>query len=193
VLSLRDHRADDGSLISSAVSRIQDRKDGKLVLFLDDADFLVTGSNHFIQAGVSRAHIMIVFFNSYVYRIFREHRNLGSEQEVSGSPHAEVSPCNIPRLARICGASYAARWTAYHPRRFAGSLIRGLTEPGFSVVEMISPCYMYYPNIGSFGETIDKMALLKANARLRKNESVDAVTLGPGSDYIVGEFDFNEA
>ena len=193
ILSLPVHQNRNGDLISTAVKRMAGRDTGKLVLFLDDADFIATGSEHFVQAGVSKADILIVFFNSFVYRIFSEHRRLDRETMDGESFRGEASPLNIPRLARLCGASFAARWTPYHPRRFSASVVRGLLSPGLAVVEMISPCYMYYPNIGSFGKIIDKMAIVKEYARLKRTESVDEIALSPESDIIVGEFAFNEA
>ncbi len=192
-VSLPIHHDRGGHLVSSAVKRVANRKKGKCVLFLDDADYIATGVEHFIQAGVTKADIIVVYFNNYIYRIFMEHRQLNKSQ-VDGKPlRKDESPYNIPRLARLCGASFAARWTPYHPRRFSQSLIYGLLHPGLAVVEMISPCYMYYPNIGSFGETIDKMAIVRDRSVLRHMESVESFDLEANDKILVGEFIFDES
>jgi hypothetical protein len=52
---------------------------------------------------------------------------------------------------------------------------------------------MYYPNIGSFGETIEKMAIVRDRAVFRKQVTLDAFDLQMNDEIVVGECNFDES
>ena len=68
------------------------------------------------------------------------------------------------------------------------SYIRALEQSGLSVIEVISPCLMYFPNIGMIGEKIDRMQLFYNNAVIRHDESTGNLDLRIQKKIIVGEF-----
>jgi len=188
-LKIRSYDVTDGSVVDCAIKLTSENPDVKVVLFLDDADFIASGVETFIQAGVKRAELLIIYFNNYIYRIFMEHRAPKKRpgNGVSSRKRFE-SPFNIPNLAKLCGALYIARWTPLHPRRLMNSITDALRQPGLSVIEVISPCLMYYPNIGRIGETIDRMGIYRDSSVIRNNEPTENLDIRSQQKIIVGEF-----
>ncbi len=163
--------------------------DTRVVLFLDDADFLTSGVEPFIQAGERGAELLIIYINNCIYRLVMEHRvsEKTSANEHSAGRHFE-SPFNIPNLAKACGARHIARWTPLHPRRLMNSITDGLQKRGFSVVEVFSPCLMTFPSIGKIGETIDRMGFYSENSVIKHNEPTENLDIRSQQRIIVGEF-----
>lgn len=161
----------------------------KIVIFIDDTDFLIYGAELFMQIGAAGMDLVIIYFNNYIYRIFIEHR-LPEKRPFQETIEGErsQSPFNIPGLAKYCGANYIARWTSHLPRRLMDSYIRALEQSGLSVIEVISPCLMYFPNIGMIGEKIDRMQLFYNDAVIRHDESTGNLDLRIQKKIIVGEF-----
>ena len=56
-----------------------------------------------------------------------------------------------PYLAESCGAVYVARWTSLHIRRATKSIAEALVKPGFSFIEVISPCPTLYARRNRLG------------------------------------------
>lgn len=166
----------------------------KIAIFVDDADFLVYGVEFFTQVGAEGINVCIVYFNNYIYRIFMEQKVLCTEPF-----HEKVtddrlqSPFNIPGLAKHCNAMHIARWTAHHPRRLENSLIYALKQQGMlSIIEVISPCLMYYPSIGKIGEIIDRCEMYQDDSIINNNEPTENLDLRFQEKIILGDFRCSE-
>lgn len=179
----------EGNVVDHALKLTDGNTQKKVVIFLDDVDYIVSGVEAFIQAGVKGSDLLIVYFNNYIYRIFVEHRELKKWSPRGLSPERSYqSPFNIPRLGRYCGASYIARWTPHHPRRLVDSITRGLKQPAFSMIEVISPCLMYFTNAGKIGESIDRKEIFLENTVIRNVEDTEMLDLRCQEKIIVGQF-----
>jgi 2-oxoglutarate ferredoxin oxidoreductase subunit beta len=165
----------------------------KVAFFIDDTDFLVSGIEVFKQAVVEGTDLFIIYLNTFIYRLFMEQRALSRrlprEGDTDGCTH---SPLNIPHLAKHCGARFIARWTPHYPRRLMDSMIHALERPGLSVVEVISPCLLYFPSIGMMGETIDRICLLKNETVIGHHESIEDLNLKHGKKIVLGNFELSE-
>lgn len=218
-----------GSLVEHALRLNNENPYKKMVVFLDDVDFIVSGVDLFNRAGEKGINLLVLYFNNYIYRIFVEHRKLknwsppepSSEKLLKSlfdipflkrfydyvyrtfvehkalrklfqrgplpEQHSK-SPFNIPHLARNYKASYIARWTSHHPRRLMDSLVIGLKQPRLSVIEVISPCLMYFTNVGQKGGTVDRKEMFQDNLIIRNDESTSNLDLRDHEKIIVGEF-----
>jgi len=178
-----------GEVVNWVAKLTSESPDARVVLFLDDADFIASGVGPFFQAGARGAELLIIYINNYIYRLFMEYR---VSEKTSCDEHSAdrtfESPFNIPNLAKVCGARYIARWTPLHPRRLMHSITDGLQKRGFSVVEVISPCLMTFPSIGKIGETIDRMGFYREHSVIKHNEPTENLDIRSQQRIIVGEF-----
>jgi 2-oxoglutarate ferredoxin oxidoreductase subunit beta len=102
--------------------------------------------------------------------------------------HNEGSPFNIPHMAKRAGACYVARWTQLHIRRFSYALTDALNLPGFSMIEVISPCLMYYASNGSAGAKIDRLEYLNEYSVIKNGEPTENLDIIKNEKIIVGKF-----
>ena len=105
------------------------------------------------------------------------------------SPYGNFErPFNIPHLAESCGAVYVARWTALHVRRLVNSIAEALIKPGFSVVEVISPCANYYGRINRLGTGLDLMKFYHDNSVIKNGEDTRNLDIEFQKPMILGKF-----
>ena len=181
--------ATDGNAIDFGAKLVAEKPDRKVVVFLNDTDLIASGTEDIIRAGTENARILVMYINNYIYRILREHKELPNTPFSHQSPDIEtVSPTNIPHLARSCGAAYVARWTPLHVRRLMFSIMEALSVDGFSVIEVISPCLMFYGSDGKAGRVLDRMDYFYRNSVIRHDEPTENLDLGDSTEIIVGKF-----
>jgi len=105
------------------------------------------------------------------------------------SPYGNFEkPFNIPHLAESCGAVYVARWTALHVRRLTNSIMEALQKPGFSVVEVITPCANYWGRINRLGTGLDLMRFYHENSIIKHGEDTRNLDIEFKKPIVVGKF-----
>ena len=98
------------------------------------------------------------------------------------------NPFNLPYLAASSGAVYVARWTTLDARRLKQAMIEALTKPGFSFVEIISPCPTNYGRRNRLGDGLDELKYYAERSIIQHGADPKDADLYPGSDVIVGRF-----
>ena len=192
-LNFKSNKITDGNVIRHAANIAAKKPDLKVVVFLNDTDFIASNVDEFIKAGKKGARILVIYVNNYIYRIFMEHKALPRTPFLKGSSKDKnVSPFNIPHLAKSCGAEYVARWTQLHVRRLMFSIEDALSTEGFSVIEVISPCLMYYMNTETAGEIIDRMGVYEDNSIIKHKEPTENLDIRAQQEIIVGKFIWEE-
>ena len=73
-------------------------------------------------------------------------------------------------------------------RRLASSIIEAFNRPGFSVVEVISPCAMYYSRTNKLGDGLDMMKFYYENSTIKHGEPTDNLDIDFQKEIIVGKF-----
>ena len=193
-LSFKSYKMTDGNVIAYATDLAVKKPDIKVVLFLNDTDFIASNIDDFIKAGKKGTRILVIYINNYIYRIFMEHKALPQTPFLKdSSKDKNVSPFNIPLLAKLSGADYVARWTQLHIRRLMFSIEDALSTEGFSVIEVISPCLMYYMNTENVGELIDRMGVYEDNSIIKHNEPTENLDIRAQQQIIVGKFIWRKA
>jgi len=165
--------------------------DLKIVVFSGDGDIVSIGGNHFIHAARRNIDILVICVNNFIYAMTggQVAPTTPRSAYTTTSPFGNFeTPSNIPQLAESAGAVYVARWTSLHMRRLTQSIIEGFQKPGFSMVEVISPCAMYYSRINKLGLGIDMMKFYHDNSVIKHGEPTENLDIGFQSQIIVGKF-----
>ena len=188
-LKFESFQVNNGKVIRFAAKLKSKNTDSKVVVFLNDTDFIASESDDFIGTCKKGVDLLLLYINNFIYRIFIEHRSLSKTPFVGNRIDNNTgSPLNIPHLAKLCGARYVARWTPLHARRLMYSITDALQKPGFSVIEVIAPCLMYYASNGRIGETLDRMRFFYENSVIKHGEPTDNLNINHSNKIIVGKF-----
>jgi 2-oxoglutarate ferredoxin oxidoreductase subunit beta len=156
-----------------------------------DGDLIAIGGNHFIHAARRNMDITVICVNNFIYAMTGG--QVAPTTPMTGyattSPYGNYErPFNIPHLAESCGAVYVARWTALHVRRLVNSIAEALVKPGFSVVEVISPCANYYARINRLGTGLDLMKFYHDSCIIKNGEDTRNLDIEFQKPIIIGKF-----
>ncbi len=162
---------------------------GKWVIFFNDNNLMVSGVDGLLNSCKEGLDILAIYINSFVSNILFFHKkytdlNFIKNRSKGGSKNA----FNLPHLVKKNGASYIARWTPLHCRRLSYSIKKTLSKPGFSFIEVISPCLMYYASSGCEGKTIDRMGDYLKNAKIENGYPTEKLYTEDIEQIIIGKF-----
>jgi len=161
----------------------------RVVVFLSDADFMISGADDFVGIVKKGIDILVIYINNYIYYLYIKGKNLTKTPFMGVTVDKSIeSPFNIPHLAESCGFRYIARWTPLHVRRLSYSMTDSLQKPGPSLIEVISPCLMYYSSEGLVGTSLNRMDYFYDNSIIKKGERTENLDLRFKDKIIVGEF-----
>jgi 2-oxoglutarate ferredoxin oxidoreductase subunit beta len=163
----------------------------KVIVVSGDGDLVSIGGNHFVHAARRNIDLTVICVNNFIYAMTggQVAPTTPIPAYTTTSPFGNFeNPVNIPRLAEAAGAVYVARWTALHMRRLASSIVEALNKPGFSVVEVISPCAMYYSRTNKLGDGLDTMKFYYENSTIKHGEPTDNLDINFQEEIIVGKF-----
>ena len=115
----------------------------RVIVFGGDGDLGAIGGNHLINAARRNADMAVFCINNSIY-------GMTGGQASTSTPHMALStttpwgnreyPFDLSELAATSGANYVARWTVRHIRELTRSMMKAMLKPGFSFVEIASPC-----------------------------------------------------
>jgi 2-oxoglutarate ferredoxin oxidoreductase subunit beta len=97
-------------------------------------------------------------------------------------------PFNLAYLAAASGAAYVARWTTLHVRRLERALTEALLKPGFSFVEIISPCPTLYGRLNKQKTGLEQMQYYKASSIIRHGADPRQADIALNGQIVVGKF-----
>jgi len=166
-------------------------RDLKVVVFSGDGDLIAIGGNHFIHAARRNMDLTVICVNNFNYGMTggQVAPTTPTGGRTSTSPRGNLEhPFNIPNLAAAAGATYIARWTALHARRLEKSIHKALLKPGFSVVEVISPCPTLYGRFNRAKYGPDMMEYYHQKAVVRRDVQPWEVDIDLAGEIICGEF-----
>jgi len=145
--------------------------DLKVVVVSGDGDIAGIGGNHFIHTARRNLDITLICVNNFNY-------GMTGGQVGPTTPHEARAvtsqygnfeyPFNLPYLAAASGASFVARWTVLHARQLEWTLREALEHPGFSFVEVISPCSTAYARWNPEGRGLDPQKLARRGLETMK-------------------------
>lgn len=163
----------------------------KVVVISGDGDLLSIGGNHFIHAARRNIDMLVICVNNFIYAMTggQVAPTTPLSAYTTTSPFGCVEPpFSIPYIADSAGAVYVARWTVLHIRRLTKAITEALNKKGFSVIEAISPCAMYYSRTNKLGDGLDMLKFYHDNAEIRHGEDTKNVDIGFKTKIVMGKF-----
>ena len=142
----------------------------EIVVVMGDGDCAAIGGNHFIHAARRNVDLTAIVFNNSIYGMTGGQTSptthLGDKSTTS--VYGNVEPAfDLCELAHAAGATYVARGTAWSYQQLVNVIAGGIVHKGFSMVEAMAVCPVYY---GRFNLTPDPAEFL----RLQKEHAVPA-------------------
>lgn len=119
------------------------RPDLVVVVVSGDGDLAAIGGNHLIHAARRNIPLTVLCGNNSIYGMTGGQvspttpQGLFTETTPRGNPE---KPFDLCRLVKACGASFVCRWTVFHIKPLIRAIIKALLTPGFSFIDIISPC-----------------------------------------------------
>ncbi|MFW6136350.1 MAG: 2-oxoacid:ferredoxin oxidoreductase subunit beta, partial [Chloroflexota bacterium] len=86
------------------------------------------------------------------------------------------------------GAVYVARWTVLHARRLERAMIQALLKPGFSLVEVISPCPTGFGRRHKQREGLDTLRYYREHGVIDHDADLHEADIGLGTSFVEGNF-----
>jgi len=133
-----------------------------VIVAMGDGDCSAIGGNHFIHAARRNVDLTALVFNNSIYGMTggqmspTTHTGDKSTTSVRGNVEAAF---DLSELAHAAGATYVARGTAWAYRQLVDVIAGGIAHTGFSFVETMAVCPVYY---GRFNLTADPAEFLKS-------------------------------
>lgn len=130
------------------------RPDLTVIVVMGDGDALSIGGNHFIHACRRNLDINAIIVNNSIYGMTGGQVSplMPQGEKAVTAPYGSLEPAfSVTRLAEAAGASFVARSTTYHLIEAERLIMKGIQKKGFSVVELISQCPVYYGKLTGKG------------------------------------------
>ncbi len=125
------------------------RPDLTVIVAGGDGDGLSIGGNHFLHACRRNVDITYVIMDNEVYGMTKGQASPTTDPEWRNSKLTPggtgIAPVEPARLALAAGANFIARGFAGNPAEVARLVTEGVNHPGFSFIQILSPCVTYRP------------------------------------------------
>ena len=163
----------------------------KTVVFSVDGDLFAIGGNHIIHAARRNVDMTVICINNFNYGMTGGQGGPTTpiEAKTTTTPYGCAEhPFNLIYLAKAAGATYVARWTALHTHELRDSIIEAMDKPGFSFVEVITPCPTGYARRNRLGTGLDIMRFYKENSYLTDELEPEDTALPFKGKIAIGKF-----
>lgn len=165
--------------------------DLNVVVFSGDGDIAGIGGNHLIHAARRNMDLTVICVNNFNYAMTggQVAATTPHGANASTSPYGNFEfPFSLPYLAEAAGATYVARWTALHLRRVTKSIQEALVKPGFSFIEVITPCVTLYARRNRLGDGLNLLKYYYDNSEIRHGADTKEVDISYQGKLIIGKF-----
>jgi 2-oxoglutarate ferredoxin oxidoreductase subunit beta len=163
----------------------------KVVVFSGDGDLFAIGGNHLIHAARRNVDLTVICINNFNYGMTGGQGGPTTplEARTTTTPYGCAEhPFNLIYLAKASGAAYVARWTVLHTYEMRDAIIEGMSKPGFSFIEVVSPCPTGYARRNKLGSTLELMKFYKENSYLATELDPEDTALPFKGKVAVGKF-----
>ncbi|MGD2252105.1 MAG: hypothetical protein PVF70_04230, partial [Anaerolineales bacterium] len=88
------------------------------------------------------------------------------------------------------GANFVSRWSALHVRNVKRDILYAFSKPGFSFIEVLSPCPVGFGKINRIDEGLDEMLLYRDRCEVAQEVPLDELGIDLEGDrpIYVGRF-----
>lgn len=152
-----------------------------VTVFSGDGDLAAIGGNHLIHAARRNVDIKVICVNNFNYGMTGGQVGPTTPQGARGTtaPYGNPElPFNLPYLMAACGANYLSRWTTVHPRQVKNDILCTFAKPGFTFIEVLSPCPVGFGKSNSIEDGLKEMELYRHRCVVFNDGDVRAEELG---------------
>lgn len=192
-MNIDSYHTTHGRAIPFAVGLKLANPDLTVTVFSGDGDLAAIGGNHLIHAARRNVDISVICVNNFNYGMTGG--QLGPTTpfgaRTSTSPYGSPEfPFNLPYLLAACGANFVARWTTIHVRHLKRDIHHVFSKPGFSFIEVLSPCPVGFGKLNYIAEGLDEMLLYKERCVIADGIPLDELGIDLRADQpiYVGRF-----
>jgi len=162
----------------------------KVMVISGDGDLTAIGGNHLIHAARRNIEMIVICVNNGIY-------GMTGGQVAPTTPRGArtittpfgnlENAFDISPMVQAAGASYVARWTAYHPRQLTKSIKRAIEKKGFAFVEVISQCPVQFGAKTGAGSAVEMLKMFK-NRSISVKKAREMNLQEIKDKIVVGEF-----
>lgn len=138
-----------------------------VIVISGDGDATAIGGNHFIHACRRNIDMTLVVMNNNIYGMTGGQFSPTTPQGAfaTTTPYGNPDPAfDICSVAEAAGASFVARGTTYHVPALDKLISQAIAHKGFSVVEVVSACPVYYGRKNKIKSAADMLRIQKDSA-----------------------------
>lgn len=164
-----------------------------VTVFSGDGDLAAIGGNHLIHAARRNVDLTVICTNNFNYGMTGG--QVGPTTPFGAiattSPYGNPEqPFNLPYLLAAAGANYVSRWTTMHVRQVKQDILFAFQKPGFSFIEILSPCPVGYGKSNALDEGLDEMLLYKERCVMGEGMPLDelGIDLREERPIFIGRF-----
>ena len=180
-----------GRAIPFATGLVLGNSELNVVVFSGDGDLVAIGGNHLIHAARRNIDMTVICVNNFNYGMTggQVGPTAPFEARTTTTPYGNFEPpFNLPYLVSASGASYVARWTVLHARQLEGAIVEAMTKPGFSFIEVISPCPIVYGRMNKEPKGLDSMHYYQERSIIRNGADPKDADIELNGPILVGKF-----
>lgn len=192
-LSLDSFHTTHGRAIPYAIGLKAANPDLQVSVISGDGDLSSIGGNHLIHAARRNVDLTVICVNNFNYGMTGGQAGpttpYGATTSTTPNGNQEL-PFNLPHLVATVGAVYVARWTSLHVRQLRDSIRTALLTPGFSFVEVLSPCPVGFGKANDLGEGRDEMWFYRRRSIVNNDANLEDVglTMSEEEPIVLGNF-----
>jgi 2-oxoglutarate ferredoxin oxidoreductase subunit beta len=146
-----------------------------------DGDGFAIGAGHFLHAVRRNANITYIVMDNQTYGLTKGQSSPTSDlgyvtgTSPGGNPDA---PLNGMAVALAAGGTFIARGFSAQPKKLIELIKAAIEHPGFSVVEVMSPCVTYnkHNTFAWFKENVFDVTQIEGYDNTNKQHAFDALT-----------------
>jgi 2-oxoglutarate ferredoxin oxidoreductase subunit beta len=135
-----------------------------VVVVMGDGDAMAIGGNHLIHAARRNLDLVAIVVNNQTFGMtggqFSPTTPMGAKATTALYGHIEPE-FDISAVCTTAGASFVARSTVFHVDRLERLLLQAIHKQGFSVVEVMSPCFTNFGRQNLMASHVVMMKQLK--------------------------------
>ena len=138
-----------------------------VIVITGDGDATAIGGNHYIHAARRNINLTVLLFNNHIYGMTGGQVSPTTPKGKKGStaPYGNSEPTfDICGLAEAAGASFVARASVHNGVQLENYIVKAIQSKGFSLLEIMSPCFTSYGRRNRMGTPVDMILDLKADA-----------------------------
>jgi 2-oxoglutarate ferredoxin oxidoreductase subunit beta len=192
-MNIDSYHTTHGRAIPFAVGLKLVKPELNVTVFSGDGDLAAIGGNHLIHAARRNVDLTVICANNFNY-------GMTGGQLGPTTPHGALSsttpygnpehPFNFPYLLAAAGANFVSRWSALHVRNVKRDILYAFSKPGFSFIEVLSPCPVGFGKINRIDEGLDEMLLYRDRCEVARDVPLDELGIDLEGDrpIYVGRF-----